>query len=458
VIAGSGLLLVSCGSDSVPGPPGAGGRGASGARGAADDAGPVGAGGSTGTGGAGAGGVVGAAGGAGSPVGGAGASGADRCGDGKATGLEPCDSADLRGASCTDFGFDAGELRCDPNFCIFDLSGCTSTNSACGNGKIDKGESCDGTDLGGRRCEDLGGSSGTLSCAMCNFVTTNCRLAVCGDGMAGNGEACDGADLRGLTCKTLGFPTGVLSCTKDTCELDDSRCERCGDGVIEEGEACDGTKLGQKTCRSVGFSGGKLACADCKLDTRACSRCGNGVIEGGENCDASGLGGATCTSLGLPEGTLKCSPSCLYDVGACGSSVPKCGDGVAEPGEECDGKDLTGLDCDALGKNGGKLGCSAACRFDTSGCVEPPRSDPCRDCRTQRCASQLDACKANTFCIAVLDCIARCSTSPTDMCWFSCANILPSPLPPEAANVLPLSLATFACTTSGCEDVCGGSL
>ncbi|MFC1482350.1 hypothetical protein ACFL51_00940 [Myxococcota bacterium] len=40
---------------------------------------------------------------------------------------------------------------------------------------------------------------------------------------------------------------------------------------------------------------------------------------------------------------------------------PGCGDGIVDPGEECDG-DVGGLSCQALGYSGGLLECSA-CRF-----------------------------------------------------------------------------------------------
>ncbi len=47
-----------------------------------------------------------------------------------------------------------------------------------------------------------------------------------------------------------------------------------------------------------------------------------------------------------------------------------CGDGVVSPGEQCDGADLQGLDCTALGLGTGTLGCDPMmCTFDTSMCM-----------------------------------------------------------------------------------------
>lgn len=51
------------------------------------------------------------------------AQGQSRCGDGEATLLEECDGADLRGDDCTDLGFVGGTLACDSS-CGLDTSGC----------------------------------------------------------------------------------------------------------------------------------------------------------------------------------------------------------------------------------------------------------------------------------------------------------------------------------------------
>lgn len=48
------------------------------------------------------------------------------CGDGSVDGLEPCDTADLGGQTCTSRGYAGGTLACHAN-CTFDTSACTPT-------------------------------------------------------------------------------------------------------------------------------------------------------------------------------------------------------------------------------------------------------------------------------------------------------------------------------------------
>ncbi len=103
------------------------------------------------------------------------------------------------------------------------------------------------------------------------------RLAAgyCGDGIRGDSEQCDGNDLGGTTCTDIGnFIGGTLGCTS-YCTFDTSDCQMsesvCGNGIREDPEMCDGTDFGWMTCESFGFGGGYLLCdADCEVDTSQC--------------------------------------------------------------------------------------------------------------------------------------------------------------------------------------------
>ncbi len=162
---------------------------------------------------------------------------------------------------------------------------------------------------------------------------------VCGNGVVEHGEECDGTDLAGATCGSLGFTGGVLTCSEQ-CQLNTSMCMSdgsgtnsstnsgnsstgavCGNGVVEQGEECDGTVFGGATCESLGFAGGgHLDCtAQCTVDTSGCfgTTCGNGHLDSGEECDGTSLGGESCESLGYIGGILRCRDSCTFDESSC---------------------------------------------------------------------------------------------------------------------------------------------
>lgn len=162
------------------------------------------------------------------------------------------------------------------------------------------------------------------------------------------------------------------------CDDKDSVTQRCGNSLIEGTEQCDGTELGGATCSSLpgGFAGGTLACTDgCTFDTTGCTMeppvCGDGLVDPGEDCDGDELGGATCQSVGeFTGGILGCTQQCTFDTSGCLHQPPACGNGVLDQGEDCDGEDLGGSICENVGDfAGGTLACNQLCELDTSGCV-----------------------------------------------------------------------------------------
>ena len=250
--------------------------------------------------------------------------------------------------------------------------------SSCGDEFLDPGEECDGEMLSVMTCTDLGyyGQVGTLSCrANCTIDLAACS-GRCGDGVfQGEFEECEGTNLNGETCQSRGQGVGALGCTEQ-CGFDISGCaaQSCGDGVITPPiEECEGTNLNGETCQTRDYHGGLLRCtSDCKFDEDACAtfgRCGDGTIqEAYEECEGVDLNGQTCAALGYHGGTLLCSSQCDFVLDDC-AAIGRCGDGEVQAGfEDCDGTNLAGASCVTLGYNAGILSCDGACQFSLASC------------------------------------------------------------------------------------------
>ena len=69
----------------------------------------------------------------------------------------------------------------------------------------------------------------------------------------------------------------------------------------------------------------------------------------------------------------------------------QCGDGVRDLGEDCDGNDLNGQSCLAVGFEGGELGCDGSCHFDFSACVEECQ-DSCTEGATRCQETVIETC------------------------------------------------------------------
>ena len=96
------------------------------------------------------------------------------CGDYVKQGLEECDGSDFGSNTCISLGYVSGNLSCNAN-CTNNTSQCITSSSSCGNGSLNTGEECDGSNLNNATCQSLGYASGSLACYNnCTYDKSQC--------------------------------------------------------------------------------------------------------------------------------------------------------------------------------------------------------------------------------------------------------------------------------------------
>jgi cysteine-rich repeat protein len=109
------------------------------------------------------------------------------------------------------------------------------------------------------------------------------------------------------------------------------------------------------------------------------------MVEGDELCDGEDLGGQDCSAVGGNGAGLACSPDCAFDATNC-EGFSMCGNGEIESLEQCDDDNLNEETCESLtGKPDGALQCTG-CVFNTTNCCLPLEAD---------CNDDADCCSNN---------------------------------------------------------------
>jgi len=173
--------------------------------------------------------------------------------------------------------------------------------TSCGNGVLDPGEACDD-----------GNTDDTDDCV------AGCVPATCGDGFVWAGvEACDGLDVGGNTCDDLGGAGGGLACTA-TCEVDASACA-CGTSAVPVGGECPAS-----------CTGGCTATA-CTIDCSNNGSCSGDalVCPPGWDCTVLCTGNDSCGDATIACSDWACQVSCAGNNGCAGAAVT-CGSGVCD--------------------------------------------------------------------------------------------------------------------------------
>ncbi len=277
----------------------------------------------------------------------------DGCGNGVVEFGEDCDPGLQSIEGCSNTCQHAGSGACSP----------TVSTNCCGNSIIEPGEECEPFVNGGfctsngLLCDPFldpnscpGGTCLYLCDSRCRFAGNTNTQANCGDGVISPIEICDGKlgdDSDG--CSDYCQPSGAVPATGST----------CGNGIIEKGEECDGGELASgniplsfdgNNCSGIknktGVSGG---CTNYSTETqcqswKGCYWSGNECKH--RPCIIENRNVAVCRnsenlSVDFKQNYNACKPgyTSIFLNTLTGTSLtnrPVCGNGVVEPGEECD--------------------------------------------------------------------------------------------------------------------------
>ena len=271
--------------------------------------------------------------------------------------------------------------------------------NACGNGRIDNEEPCDGSLFLDDKIQcsqwDSTYSAGHVSCTSnCEIDYSNCLIALgCGDHFLDPGELCDGSlfinNKTQCTQWDSKYNGGNVSCTS-TCEIDYSQCTLpayCGDNIVNNSEVCDGSNFKDNKTQCAQwdnkYSSGNVICtSDCQIDYSNCTLapyCGDNIVNNGESCDGTTFkyNKRRCMQWDskYSAGNVSCTSDCQIDYSNC-TLAPYCGDHIINNAEACDGtnfKDNKTQCAQWDSKYGsGNVTCTSDCQIDYSNCTLAP--------------------------------------------------------------------------------------
>ncbi len=195
------------------------------------------------------------------------------------------------------------------------------------------------------------------------LVATLMGISGCGDD-SGSSDPCKDVDCSGhgrcaVTTEDTavclcdpGYRSEGLACVEETDPCAGVACSGHGSCAVQDGEPV--------CVRDEGYHAQGLECLSDENPCEGvdCTGHGSCVVQ-------DGLAVCVCDEGYHAEGL-----ECVED-----EPQPVCGNGVIEPGEDCEAGNLNGMTCADLNFSGGQLDCTN-CRFDTSGCVGTNTDSP----------------------------------------------------------------------------------
>lgn len=201
------------------------------------------------------------------------------------------------GGSCGNPG-DACTVGTCPGTCDASGNTCNKTNLQCGGGG--------------------GGGSAPNKPTLCYCPNGSCPaqctalppLPVCGNGQIEIGEECDGTNWNGQTCQTKGFTGGTLSCS--ACRFDISQCTTNQNQACTPNQSCMTSSNCSGMCNTQGTSCDDVPGDGCPVTVALCADGKDNDNDG--KCDTSG---STCT-----DGSTPGDPGCLSSSDGSESDPP----------------------------------------------------------------------------------------------------------------------------------------
>ncbi len=177
-----------------------------------------------------------------------------------------------------------------------------------------------------------GGGSSSASTSGQTTGTTNC-----GDGVASGDEDCDGPDLNGQRCQDLGYEVGGTLACAESCSFDTTRCLGCGDSLPPATGACPPACDSCKGPRCLIQCPGNPACGsgtitcpagwDCTVTCNGQDACKAKQIQcpDGLDCDVTCNQEDACMDAVVHCNRANCSLDCQSGVDVCAATTFNCG-------------------------------------------------------------------------------------------------------------------------------------